>query len=68
MASRLDRFLVAESIVRGVSGIRENVLPAAGSDHWPMCLSWEGAVDRLPKPFRFKQLSLGHKIFKGLVE
>ena len=55
VASRLDRFLVAESIVRGVGEIRANVIPVACSDHWPVCLRWEGAANRLQKPFRFEQ-------------
>ena len=33
VASILDRFLVAKSIVRGAGEIRENVIPTAGSDH-----------------------------------
>ena len=68
VASRLDRFLVTESIVSQVGEIRENVIPAAGSDHWLVCLSWEGATDQLPKPFHFEQFWLKHKDFKGLVE
>ena len=68
VASRLDRFLVTESIVSQVGEIRENVIPAAGSDHWPVCLSWEGVADQLLKPFRFEQFWLEHKEFKGPVE
>ena len=68
MASRLDRFLVTESIVSQVGEIRENVIPAGGFDHWPVCLSWEGATDQLLKPFHFEQFCLEHKDFKGLVE
>ena len=55
-------------MVRGVGEIKANVIPTAGSDHWPVCLRWEGVADRLPKPFRFEQLWLDHKHFKGLVE
>ena len=39
VASRLDRFMVIESMVRGVGEIRANVIPTSGSDHCPMCLS-----------------------------
>ena len=58
VASRLDRFLVTENMVRGAGEIGENVIPVAGSDHWPVCLSWEGVADQLPKPFHFEQLWL----------
>ena len=51
VASKLDRFLVTESIIRGAREIRANVIPVVGSDHWPVCLSLEGVADRLPKPF-----------------
>ena len=44
VASRLDRFLVSKNMVRCSGEIRANVLPVAGSDHWPVCLSWDGAV------------------------
>ena len=68
MASRLAHFLVTESIIRGAGEIRVNMIPAAGSNHWPVCLSWEGVTDRLPKPFRFEQFWIEHRDFKGLVE
>ena len=55
VASRLDKFLVSENMVKGPGEIRENVLPTASSDHWPVCLSWDGVAARLPNPFRFKQ-------------
>ena len=58
VASRLDRFLVTKCMVRGGGEIRENVIPAAGSDHCSVCLRWEGVADRLLKPFRFEKLWL----------
>ena len=39
VSSRLDRFLVSEDIMRGLGEIWTNVLLAAGSDHWPICLN-----------------------------
>lgn len=36
IASRLDRFLVLESTLVGEGEIGGIVLPAAGSDHWPI--------------------------------
>ena len=68
VASRLDRFLVTESIIRGVGEIRANMVPIAGSDHWLVFLRWEGAADWLLKPFRFEKFWLEHKDFKVLVE
>lgn len=40
IASRLDHFLVSESILAGRGDIGASVLPAIGSDHWPICLEW----------------------------
>ena len=68
VASRIDHFPVTEIIIRGAEEIRANVISTAGFDHWPVCLSWEGAADRLPKPFRFEQFWLEHRDFKGMVE
>ena len=55
-------------MVRGVGEIKENVILTAGSDHWPVCLSWEGVADQLLKPFHFEKFWLEHKDFKGLVK
>ena len=41
VASRLDRFLVSENIMHSMGEILANVLPANGSDHWPISLSWD---------------------------
>ena len=68
VTSILDRFLVSKHMVNGPGEITANVLPTVGSDHWPVCLSWDGVVSRLPKNFCFEQFWLKHKDFKGLVE
>ena len=68
IASRLDRFLVSENIVGGLGEIWESVIPAASSDHWPICLNWDVMNTLLSKPFCFEQFWLEHKEFKGLVE
>ena len=39
VASHLDRFLYLETIVHGMAEIMADVLPAVGSDHWPINLS-----------------------------
>ena len=67
VASRLDRFLVSENITMGSGETWTNVLPAAGSDHLPICLNWDSMNAFLPKPFSFEHFLLDHKDFKGLV-
>ena len=42
LASRLDRFLVLESIIELGSEIHSATLPSMGSDHWPIELMWSG--------------------------
>ena len=41
VASRLDRFLVSEPLLHDTGEIMAEVLSAAGSDHWPICLQWD---------------------------
>jgi len=40
IASRLDRLLITETYLVNSGDINASVLPAAGSDHWPVCLKW----------------------------
>ena len=68
VASRLDRFLVLESILHDTQEIMTEVLPAAGSDHWPICLRWDWTCSTLRKPFIFEQFWMEHKDFKDLVQ
>ena len=68
VASRLDRFLVSESILHDTGEIMTKVLPVAGSDHWPICLHWDWTCSTLRKPFRFEQFWIEHKDFKDLVQ
>ena len=42
IASRLDRFLVYESVINLGSEIHSSTLSARGSDHWPIELMWSG--------------------------
>ncbi|MGA2958905.1 MAG: hypothetical protein ABSF48_24705, partial [Thermodesulfobacteriota bacterium] len=67
VASRLDRFLTIEDLVRDGGEAHAVVLPAARSDHWSICLQWEWSNASLFKPFRFEQFWLEHKDFKELV-
>ena len=43
------------------------VLPANGSDHWPISLHWDGTGSPRGKPFRFESFWMEHKDFKDLV-
>ncbi len=55
IASRLDRFLISESIVLEGITVSSDILPSGGSDHWPISL--EAAFLGTPrnKPFRFEK-------------
>lgn len=58
IASRLDRFLVSESILTGGGDITAIILPSAGSDHWPVSLNWLRVGEHLRRSFRFEQFWL----------
>lgn len=68
IASRLNRFLISESILmEGVIG-ESDILPSGGSDHWPISLM--AAIQGTPKnkPFRFEKFWLSHTDFIQLIE
>ena len=67
VASRLDRFLVAKNIMHSTGDFMAVVLPANGSDHWPISLHWDGTGSPRGKPFRFESFWMEHKDFKDLV-
>ena len=58
--SRLDCFLVSESITESSSEIHSSFLLAAGSNHWKVELWCSGIGSKFKKPFRFEQFWLGH--------
>ncbi|XP_047326479.1 uncharacterized protein LOC124930161 [Impatiens glandulifera] len=65
--SRIDRFLVSESIFRGVANIFQKVLPWSCSDHRPILL--EHRVVQLPcRPFRFENKWLSRVEFLPRVQ
>lgn len=68
IASRLDRFLVSESILLEGITIDSDILPYRGSDHWPITL--EASIMGIPKnmPFRFEKLWLTHKDFSNNIK
>ena len=55
IASRIDRFLVIENIMRGMGEINSSFLSAASSEHWPISLKWDWLHAILRKPFRLEQ-------------
>ena len=67
VASRLDCFLVSKNIMHSSREFVVNVLPTAGSDHWPIYLSWDWSCSPMGKPFCFEILWMEHKYFKDLV-
>ena len=63
IAYRLDRFFLSESIMMASGNLKVVVLPAAGSDHWPISLEWENVRVNPRRPFRFEKLWLLHPDF-----
>ena len=68
ISSRLDRFLLSESILRAGGELNAVVLPMAGSDHWPIRLEWKRVGENLRRPFRMEKFWLNHPEFKNLVK
>jgi hypothetical protein len=44
------------------------VLPFYGSDHWPICLTWEENLAPHPKPFCFEKFWMDHQDFMQNIE
>eukprot|EP00253_Pinus_taeda_P023436 PITA_23436 len=68
IASRLDRFLVSESLLLEGVIVYSDILPCGGSDHWPISLT--ATIQGTPrnKSFRFEKFWLEHSDFIQLVE
>jgi len=68
VACRLDHFLVTDALLESDQAMEENIMPKAGSDHWPIefCLN-TGRPPR-PKPFRFEKFWLTHPNFFQLAQ
>ena len=54
VASRLGHFLVFKNIMHSMGEIMANVLPAAGSDHWPISLTWDWSCSPMGKTVHFE--------------
>eukprot|EP00253_Pinus_taeda_P036718 PITA_36718 len=63
IASRLDMFLVTETILLEGITVDSNILPSGGLDHWPIIMN--AAILDAPrnKPFRFEKFWLSHPEF-----
>eukprot|EP00253_Pinus_taeda_P007377 PITA_07377 len=68
IASRLDRFLISESIIMDGITAESDILPSGGSDHWPISLIVEVQGTPRNKPFRFENFWLDHPNFLEMVE
>eukprot|EP00253_Pinus_taeda_P030838 PITA_30838 len=68
IASRLDRFLISESIIMDGIIVESDILPIGGSDHWPISLIVEVQGTPRNKPFRFEKFWLDHPNFLEMVK
>ena len=63
----MEKFLFLEGLENGGGDVIAQVLPVAGSDHWPVCLVWEGTGLPIQRPCHFEQLWIEQKELKSLV-
>ena len=68
ITSRMDWFLISESIVDLGSEIHCATLSGRGSDHWPIELRWSGLGSQFKKLFRFGQFWLVNPYFEGKIK
>eukprot|EP00253_Pinus_taeda_P009137 PITA_09137 len=68
IASRLDRFLISESIIMDGTTVESDILPTGGSDHWPISLMVEVSSTPRNKPFRFEKFWLDHPNFQEMIK
>eukprot|EP00253_Pinus_taeda_P021470 PITA_21470 len=68
IASRLDKFLISESIIMDGIIAESDILPSGGLDHWPISLIVEVQDTPRNKPFRFEKFWLDHPNFLEMVK
>ena len=68
IASKLDRFLVSESVINLGSEIHSSTLSGRGSDHWPIELLWSGLGSQFKKPVCFEQFWMVNPDFNEKVK
>lgn len=62
VACKLDIFLISESLMLTGMHMEATIVPAAGSDDWPICLSLDTLKPK-EKPFRSEKFWLSHPDF-----
>jgi exonuclease III len=68
VACRLDRFLVTDALLESDQAMEANIMPKAGSDHWPIEFCLDTGRPSRPKPFRFEKFWLTHPNFQQLAQ
>eukprot|EP00253_Pinus_taeda_P035212 PITA_35212 len=68
IASKLDRFLLAEQVLNRDVFIEAKILPGLGSDHWPICLEIDIKKIKSKKPFHFESFWLRNPDFLSKIE
>jgi hypothetical protein len=68
VATRLDRFLISESIIMQGLTLDYNILPWGGSDHWLVQLEAGFQTTPKNKPFRFEKFWIDHPTFKEKIK
>ena len=63
VTSRLDRFLISESMMLQNLDMEANILPIGGSDHWPVQLHFTNMIKPQNRPFRFERFWIDHPTF-----
>ena len=68
IASRIDRFLLSEQIMNWDVFVEEKIMPAIGSDHWPIRLEIDIKKNLGKKPFKFEAFWLRNPQFLLKIE
>jgi hypothetical protein len=68
VSSRLDRFLISESIMMDGLAWNATVIDTPGSDHWSILLSINISGTPGRKPFRFEKFWLTHPDFQANIK
>jgi len=68
IACKLDRFLIADSLMLDGTAMEDTILNLSGSDHWPIQLWVDVPATPGKKPFRFEQFWLDHPDFQANIQ
>lgn len=67
ISKRLDRFMIKDQLVSGLTDLQYSVYPSFILDHLPILLSWTGDKGRKAYPFKFNHTWLLHKDFIDII-